>query len=266
MPDPVTSIGLGAIAAYVTKDAVTRLLGPPADYLGGELAQFTERRMRTVGRILQNATEKAGARLDEPGAVPPRVLRDVVNDASLNEDAVSVEYFGGVLASARTPTSRDDRAAVLTSLLSRLSTYQMRSHYIFYSAIRAVHKGAQHNIATDQGRTQLRTILRLDAYVRLLDPSKEELEVLDAIVQHTLWGLAREDLIDSDFMLGGKFGPKNDRFEGMYFQPTALGAELLLCAHGLRYRRVNEMLDQDLRLNMRSLHDLEIRSGDAFGT
>jgi hypothetical protein len=34
MPEPITTIGLGVAAAYVSKDIVLRLLGPTADYWG----------------------------------------------------------------------------------------------------------------------------------------------------------------------------------------------------------------------------------------
>src|SRR5919106_5794497 len=126
MADPLTTLGLSAAGAFVTKDVVTRLLGPTADYLGAEMQQFTQRRLETIGRIFRNAADKAQDRLDEPGAVPPRVLRDIINEGSFQDDDLATEYFGGVLASSKTPMNRDDRAATFTSLISRLSTYQIR--------------------------------------------------------------------------------------------------------------------------------------------
>lgn len=261
MPDADTSIALAA-GAYVAKDAVSRLLGPTCDYLGSELKEFTRRRLDTISRVFANATEKAGDRLDEPGAVPPRVLRDILNEASFNEDAVSVEYFGGVLASSRTPTSRDDRAAALTSLLSRLSTYQIRSHYIFYSAVRSIHRGSAHTIATDVGCAALETVLRVGSYARLLALSEKETEVINAIFAHTVFGLRREQLLGQTIHISQHRFP-NGQFRGIYFQPTPLGAELFLCAHGVHYKHLEEMLDRNLSLNMRSLDDLVIRSDDA---
>lgn len=74
MGDPVTTLGAGALAAYLGKDGLQKLLGPTADYLGQGLRDFTQRRFETIGRIFQNAQSKVGERLEKPGEVP-RLLR-----------------------------------------------------------------------------------------------------------------------------------------------------------------------------------------------
>ena len=96
--EPVTTIGLGAVAAYLAKDGIGKLLGPTADYLGDGLRDLlTRRRGESIGRIFSNASTKLGSQLDEPGQVPPRVLKTVLNEGSYCEDPVALEYFGGVL-------------------------------------------------------------------------------------------------------------------------------------------------------------------------
>ena len=65
--EPVTTIGLGAVAAYVAKDGIGKLLGPTADYLGEGLRDLTRRRVESIGRIFSNASTKLGSQLDEPG-------------------------------------------------------------------------------------------------------------------------------------------------------------------------------------------------------
>ncbi|WP_162048263.1 hypothetical protein [Vibrio taketomensis] len=72
MPEPVTTIGIGAIAAYLGKDGLSKLLGPTADYLGGELKVFTEKRIENVGRIFKSAEDKLGSEISENGSVPQR--------------------------------------------------------------------------------------------------------------------------------------------------------------------------------------------------
>lgn len=109
MPDPITAVGAGAIAAYLGKDGLAKLLGPTADYLGGELQAYTQRRMENVGRIFSRAESKLGDKLERPGQVPPKVLKTIINDGSYADDELAVEYFGGVLASSRTEIGRDDR-------------------------------------------------------------------------------------------------------------------------------------------------------------
>ena len=266
MPDPATTIGLGVLvgAGYVAKDTVTRLLGPTADYLGAELAQFTDRRMKTVGRIFENAAEKVSNRLEDPGAVPPRVLRDIVNDASYNEDAISVEYFGGVLASSRSPFSRDDRAAVFTALLSRLSTYQIRSHYVFYSAMRQVFKGTKENVTSVQGRSRLAVCIPLQSYFNLMLLSENEAKDITSILEHITFGLEKESLIQN-FEYFGPYDIEASQltFPGLEFTPSVLGCELFLRAHGMLFRTVRDIFDSDLSLEMKGSR-LNMGVDDAF--
>ena len=267
MPEPGTAISLGVLGGLVALDPVKRLLGPTADYLGGELEQFTRRRVETIGRILKNATDKASDRLDEPGAVPPRVLRDIVNDGSFSDDPIAVEYFGGVLASSRTVTSRDDRAAALTALLSRLSTYQIRSHFIFYSSLRKLHQGSEFRVV-DHTKINLATNILIAAYVRLMDFSKNEIDDLSGIIEHVMFGLSRENLIDR-FEYGHKYLYENlskEPLKGIMFHPSPLGSELFLRAHGVSFSSSNDILNPALALRMREAGDLTISRIDVFGS
>ncbi|NAZ18194.1 hypothetical protein GT020_19410, partial [Glutamicibacter soli] len=98
----------GAIAAYLGKDGLEKLLGPTADYLGGELQEFTKKRINNVGKIFKKAENKLGDKINSPGGVPPKVLKTIINEGSYSDDELAAEYFGGVLASARTELTRDD--------------------------------------------------------------------------------------------------------------------------------------------------------------
>jgi hypothetical protein len=73
-------------------------------------------------------------------------LKEILENGAWCEEELQVEYFGGVLASSRTGISRDDRGAYFTSLISRLSTYQLRSHYIFYHLFKKIFDGEDINI------------------------------------------------------------------------------------------------------------------------
>ena len=109
-----------------------RVLGPTADYVGVGLQLWTEKRVNNVKRIFQKAEKRLGPDIDRPGSVPPRVLKGILDDGSFIEDELGAEYLGGVLASSRSETDRDDRGTTLVALVGRLSTYQLRLHYIFY--------------------------------------------------------------------------------------------------------------------------------------
>src|SRR5688500_3074157 len=101
-----------AVSAYLgLKDLVPKILGPTADYLGGELRTYTEKGASNLRRIVTNAGEKLGDELNKPGQVSPKVLKNVLEEGYFSEDELAAEYFGGVLASSRTTNSRDDRGA-----------------------------------------------------------------------------------------------------------------------------------------------------------
>jgi hypothetical protein len=117
-------------SAEVSKDLILKILGPTAEYIGEGVQAWTARRVINVQRVLMKAGERLGSRLDEPGSVPPRVLKAVLEEAQVAEDELMAEYLGGVLASSRSEVGRDDRAAAAT--IGRLSTYALRAHYVFY--------------------------------------------------------------------------------------------------------------------------------------
>src|SRR5213595_3176893 len=105
MADPNT--GLAVLGAAIgTKDLIVKVLGPTAEYLGGGLKDWTQRRVANLARTFSAAARKLPESPSPDEAVPPRVLRAVMNDASFAEDPVMAEYFGGVLASSRSGVSR----------------------------------------------------------------------------------------------------------------------------------------------------------------
>lgn len=243
MPEPITTIGLGAIAAYLGKDGLEKLLGPTADYLGGGLKDFTHKRMENIGRIFKRADEKLGDKRDQPGIIPPKVLKTIMNDGSFNDDSLAVEYFGGVLASSRTEYGRDDRGARMAKLVDGLSTYQLRTHYLIYSTIREIFLNKDYQFNMDD-RPKMEIFLPFRNYTQAMSFTSEEIGKNDALLRHTFFGLSSEGLIESSFQYGPMEHIKktvptaNDG--GIICQPSAQGAELFLWAlgcgdHGLNY-------------------------------
>ncbi|HEX9830777.1 MAG TPA: hypothetical protein VGA94_03730 [Thermodesulfobacteriota bacterium] len=138
------SIGTGLTilgTAIGSKELVVKVLGPTADYIGGGLQHWTEKSVSSVARIFTNAGAKLGERKELPGAVPPKVLRGILQEGAFCDDELAGEYFGGVLASSRSEISRDDRGAAFISLISRLTSYQIRAHFVFYHIIKNIFDG-----------------------------------------------------------------------------------------------------------------------------
>jgi hypothetical protein len=235
MVEPITTVGLGAVGAYLGKDGIQKLLGPTADYLGQGLRDFTQRRAETIGKVFQNAESKLGEKLEHPGEVPPKVLKAVMDEGSFSNDSLAVEYLGGILASSRTDSGRDDRGARIAKTMDGLSTYQLRTHYLIYSTIRALFAGKGLTISLE-GRAKMRIFIPLSSYVSAMDFSGAELPQINSLLSHIFFGLHGDNLIESDF----QYGPKESMVKlfsgaiesGIVCQPSALGAELFLWAFG----------------------------------
>lgn len=235
MPEPITTVGIGALAAYLGKDGLQKLLGPTADYLGQTLKEIAEKRVENIGKIFKNAEEKLGDRIDEPGDVPPRVLKTILDEGSYCDDLVAVEYFGGVLASSRSGQSRDDRGARIAKSVDALSVYQIRSHYLIYSTVRHLFKGTGLSL-NHHDRPKMQIHFSINSYVTAMGMDQSEADQLSEIVQHVFFGLHADGLIEGMWQMGPKeslastFPSVPDA--GIICQPSALGAELFLWAFG----------------------------------
>ncbi len=80
--DPATGLTILGSAVGGAK-LVEKLLGPTADYVGTGLKNWAEKRVTNASRIFEKAAEKLGSRIDEPGAVPPRVLKEILDEGPI---------------------------------------------------------------------------------------------------------------------------------------------------------------------------------------
>lgn len=234
MPEP-TTVGIGAIVAYISKDGLNKMLGPTAEYLGDGLKNLVQKRTENIGTIFQKAEKKLGKKLNNNGKVPPKVLKTIIDEGSYCEDELSAEYFGGVLASSRTSIGRDDRGARISQILNSLSTYQIRTHYLVYFAMQNIFKNSGFYFNMED-RPKMQIFIPFDTYIKSMNFSNEELEQITPIVSHSFFGLHNESLIGG-FSYGNeediKKTFKDANSAGILCSPSAFGAELYLWAHGL---------------------------------
>ncbi|EGQ8103730.1 TPA: hypothetical protein I7259_25120 [Vibrio parahaemolyticus] len=251
MAEPITTVGMGAIAAYLGKDGIAKLLGPTAEYLGGELREFTQKRVQNVGKIFSKAEEKLGDNINSNGAVPPKVLKTIINEGSYCDDELAIEYFGGILASSRTELGRDDRGARVARILDTMSTYQIKAHYIIYSLIKELfcESGFEYNM---DDRPKMQILIPWDSFIDSMQFDKNELEQLISIVNHSFFGLSSDNLIQT-FQYGRQEHlQKYCKCEvpsqgGIIVSPSAFGAELFLWGYGQGHQ------DLSFALNAREL-------------
>lgn len=260
--------GVG-LAVLGSAPMVLKILGPTADYVGNGLQGWAERRTENVRQIFSRAEAKLGAEgLNKPGAVPPRVLKQVLEDGSYCDDELGREYFGGILASSKSSVPRDDRGATLAALAGRLSQYQLRCHYVMYAHARRLLLGADLNLGIDDDRHYYGKIfISWPAWTIGMDLDEDEQDRLMDIVEHSLAGLAREDLIDSEGMSWGEaellegFMPDRTFPEpgGIVFIISLLGMELFTQAHGVPGTPKFALLDPELNFTVEA--NVEIGEG-----
>ena len=265
MPEPVTTIGISAIAAYLGKDGLSKLLGPTADYLGGELKVFTEKRIENIGRIFKNAEDKLGTDISKNGSVPPKVLKTIINEGSYLSEKLAIEYFGGVLASSRTEIGRDDRGARIARQLDNLSSYQLRSHYIIYSAIAKACDIGDDLLNTSVGRRKCQIVIPFEEYYEAMEFTQQEYDN-PQLLSHIFQGLSADGLIDDSWgtgpsnylqqYLNNKQIKLHDDFNGIVCEPTIAGVELFLWGFGKGECRLNDIFDKSFHENF--LEDIKL--------
>jgi hypothetical protein len=187
--------------------------------------------------------------LDEPGQVPPKVLKNILTEGYFCEDELGAEYFGGVMAASRTGVSRDDRGAAMVALIARLSTYQLRAHYIFYTALKTLYDGSAVNLGRTDDCTNAFVFFPTETFFRAMDFDVGE--DAQALVPHIMFGLSKEDLISPFWAARDPDGIRevlalHVAQTGIVFAPASLGVELYYWAHGCGNRRLIDFLQPEL--------------------
>lgn len=240
LPELATSLTIAGFSGALLR----RVLGPPADAIGRRLAKsIDEFHAQRLVEVFRNAADKT---TDEAGEINSRVLGKVVHESEWIDDRLTVEYLGGVLASAKTPEGRDDRGVSWTAMVGRLSTYQLRMHYLLYTVARQLFPGRVEGVADGDKLKKGTFYLPASSLESSMDFS--DVEKPAEIVAHCLFGLHEHGLIGEDFCSGRPDFLK-ERLGiqvvegGLVCSPTALGVELYLWAHGKGSRSLESFLD-----------------------
>lgn len=149
------------------------------------------------------------------------------------------------MSSSRTKLGRDDRGANIGKIVSHLSSYQLRLHYIIYTYIRMKFKGSGYEFTlTDRSKMQI--LIPHIVFVLAMDFADDEVSALQSIMSHSFFGLKNEGLIETF-----KYGPKEEiqksfsdaKDGGILVTPSALGAELYLWGFGHGSKELKEILN-----------------------
>lgn len=279
MVDPITSIAAG-LGILGSKDILNKLLGPTADYIGGEIKNLVEKCNINLNDIFTKAYRKLGKKVDEDGVVPPRVLKCVLDDGRFCEDDLSKEYFAGVLASSRSKDGNDDRGVTFANLISVLSSHQIRTHYLFYSSLRKLFLSFNKSISPGTDRQAMMLYIPTASYFEAMGVD-QDISFLDFginVLSHSMNGLRRNDLIEDQYVFGNQSNFLLDQWwyrfpqfpidenilreHGIAFQPTPGGMELFLWVHGFSHCSHFKFLDYNLKFDpiehVKMLEDINI--------
>lgn len=264
MIDPVTGLTILGSAIGGAK-VVEKILGPTSEYIGEQLKEWTVKKVTNTANIFKNAEKKLGEKINKEGKVPPKVLKGILEDGAWCEEELQVEYFGGVLASSRSGISRDDRGAYFVSLISRLSTYQLRTHYLFYHLIKQQFNGEDINIHDGNNWSNLQMFISLDTFYNSMDFTEEEGVNWGNILSHAIWGLNKEELL-TGFSYGNEDHVKKKFTEaktaGIIYQPTKMGVELFMWAYGHGQQNTNDFF----KSNFEFPNEQNLRLGEGIST
>lgn len=244
---------VGAAAGEVAKaggGVLSRLLGPTADDMGLQLQEWY--RQKNVERVVKRAERKANTASD--GAIPPRVAAEVFDKAQWADDEFVAEYLSGVLASSRTPDGSDDSGISWTALVGRLSSTQLRLHYVLYST-------ARHHLI---GRP-ITAIHELDEYP-IFVPLPPVLALLEGgadAFNEAFMNLTREGLISDRAeidatgknLLAGKVVPPGPV---MIYRISSPGLMLFMRGGGSRETRVRAIASSDEALSFEGVGGIPV--------
>ena len=252
-----------AITILGGEQLIVKILGPSFEYMGENLASWTKKMSSNLSKIFSSANKKLGNKINQPGEVSPKVLKGILENGAWCEEKLQAEYFGGVLASSRVAVSRDDRGAYYASIISNLSSYQLRLHYLFYSLIRSHFLGQKMNIGEPKDRLKMSIYIPLSSFFQTMDFSPEEYVKWETLEQHAIWGIYNAGLINN-ISYGSleyiKTTYPDAHESGLVIGPTQLGGELFLWAYGHGQLPVNAIFDPSVSFNQIT----DIKIGPSF--
>jgi hypothetical protein len=73
MPEEIELLAAGAVVAPL----LNKMLGPTADYVGNGAKSLVEKSINNVNAVFNKSVRRLGDEMDEPGEVPPKVLKSV---------------------------------------------------------------------------------------------------------------------------------------------------------------------------------------------
>jgi len=219
------------------------VFGPSLNEVGESLRRLTQRKLDNVGRVVQKANRKSRGQKSDSGP-DLRAAEAILREAMVAESEIVADYLGGVLASAR--SGGGDDAVAWTALIARMSSKELRLHYMIYSAIRREALGhTEINILDHPGRERLRILIPYVGNPGLYQALGNSMEAATAPLTAT--GLERERLFEQNWRFGPDVGTPRPEFEGGGFElaPSFNGMNLYMWGHGMGAWGISQFLHDE---------------------
>lgn len=227
------------IESDIARNMFKVLFGESALYVGDGFNVLPERRRANVVRIADSAIRRLGARIADPGRVPPRIVGAILSGGSYCDDRLACEYWGGIVAASRSPDRSDDRGLRLLKLLDRLTLHQIRTHFLLYATLRRLlmTRASPGEIDFENRRYRMAVFVPAASYLAGMGFGGPETFAAPELIDDALSGLGMEALLD-----GSNYGAEEylKRFfktgvirgEGIVFAPSIPGIRLFLRGAG----------------------------------
>jgi hypothetical protein len=201
-------------------ETIKNVTGPTSKQVGYDLKKVYE-----YGR--NNIFKKAWKKIENPndGKVSNlRVTRDILWNGSYSEEDITAEYFGGVLASSRSKSGKDDSSIFYVDIIKSLSSDQLKTHYLIYTMLHKLFDKEPPRRNFTMGNNAELSLYKIYVPWKQLDP-KEEVDL-----GHVLFGLKSKNLI-GDFKSDPIQLTDGSKVPILEMSPTTLGIQLYCIAH-----------------------------------
>ena len=251
----MTEIKISLTFPPAINEILLNLFGPASEEIGKHWQErVSAMRRKNTEQIVQNAYTKLGDKFESPGTVPLRVVKEVINEGSYNDNPVAIEYYGGVLASSRTKDGQDDRGAIIAKSIERLSVYDIRTHYLIYATIHQLFGGSEKSLLMPEHRDSMCIFIDITEYDTVM--GFENVEKRNTIMSASLFGLRKGDFLQNvgfgdtatlKKATGHSYPP------GIIIRPSFHGAELFLYAFGMGDVPVEYFLQTDIKYDVEGI-------------
>lgn len=253
MSDQLNPVVIGSLIG--SAELVKLVFGPSFQYLGDNLKSFVQKRIENTSTIIGKTEKnlKNKKELNDSG-IDPLLIKSLIDYGSFCEDDLVQEYLAGLLTTSRIGLNNDNRAYSYSKLLETLSVYQIRSHYIIYTIFHKLFLDMNINLGIMENRAKLQTFIPFSQFLPFVLFTNEEKLIANSIIDHSLYGLIRNSLIEVSLIKGSKEHIAQTAYgkplveDGIVIQPSMLGIELFLSINSI---------GKDIQVNYFTRSDLE---------